>query len=356
MSRGRPNATCCCPLPDMTTTPGIYLLILHLPETGIATTRSGQHFHLEPGWYLYAGSAMNGLAARLRRYFRPVKTVHWHIDALRQHARIVGVGPFISGEPTLEHALADLVSAHPEATPIPGFGASDCRCSTHLFRFPELPETPFLKHLLAVQMEWTVARLARQYDGIRTPVEQFRAPWEILVSCVISLRTRDEVTGPAAARLFAAAPSVHDLAEMDPERIGELIYPAGFYKTKARNLKTIATIIRDQYNGRVPDRKADLMALPGVGIKTANLVLADGFGQNEICVDTHVHRISNRLGWIQTRTPEESESVLKHLLPASIIRDTNGLMVKHGQNICKPMKPLCNRCPVRNLCMTGLQT
>ena len=333
---------------------GVYLLILKLLDDTTVHCKKVR-FDLKAGWYYYCGSAMNGLSARINRHLSDEKKNHWHIDFLLEHGQLQAAVPFVVHDARMEHELAAILHHTPGMTPVPGFGASDCNCNAHLFHSEELVHQPFMKKLFERQMELAVDGLAHQYEGIETPVESFKTPWEILVSCVISLRTKDEVTGPASKRLFQRAPGPDELAQLDPHEIGQLIYPAGFYKTKGTNLKEIARIIRDKHDGRVPDNKRDLLALPGVGIKTANLVLADGYGQYEICVDTHVHRICNRMGWIQTRTPEESENVLKDLLPRSIIRETNGLMVKHGQQICKPHRPYCDRCPITGLCNTGMQ-
>ena len=337
----------------MAATPGVYLIIATLDHPCTIQTR-GRIFELFPGWYYYCGSAMNGLSPRLNSHLSIEKKCHWHIDYLLEKARVAAIAPYIIADKWLEHELAKLLSETREVTAISGFGASDCSCDTHLFHSGSLGIEGVFKRLLARQIEQTVKILRKRYLGIETPVEKFKKPWELLVSCIISLRTKDEVTGPAAARLFREAPGPKELMSLPEKTIETLIFPAGFYKTKARNLKKVAEIIHTEYNDVVPDDKAKLLALPNVGIKTANLVLADGFGHFEICVDTHVHRISNRLGWIRTATPEESEKVLKSLLPESVIREVNGLMVKHGQNICKPLKTLCKDCPIKSLCLTGI--
>ncbi len=334
---------------------GVYLLV-GLLKKSVSLDTGSRIFHLQKGWYYYCGSAMNRLSNRIQRHSRSAgKKFHWHIDYLAARWQFIAAVPYLVADNRLEHQLARILSESPRVRTVQGFGSSDCDCTGHLFTSAQLIDRSVMRDLFRWQMEETAHVLEQQYAGIRTPVEQFRTPWEILVSCIISLRTKDEVTGPAADRLLQTAPGPEKLAEMDPEQIGQLIFPAGFYRTKGRNLRDIARIIRDEWKGRVPDRKDALLALPGVGIKTANLVLADGFGQEEICVDTHVHRICNRLGWIRTDTPEKSEPVLKELLPSSIIRKTNGLMVKHGQNICKPIKPKCPICPVRKLCLTGMK-
>lgn len=337
----------------MVATPGVYLIIATLCRPCTIQTR-GRTFELSPGWYFYCGSAMNGLSQRLNRHFSTEKKHHWHIDYLLDKTRLTAIAPYIVGDNRMEHELANLLSETPGLTGISGFGAGDCNCDTHLFHGDSLCIHGIFQRLFACQIERTVKILRKRYLGIETPVEKFKKPWELLVSCIISLRTKDEVTGPAARRLFREAPGPRELMTLPEERIEKLIFPAGFYRTKARNLKKVAEIIHTEYDDVIPDDKDKLLALPNVGIKTANLVLADGFGHFEICVDTHVHRISNRLGWIHTGTPEESEKALKSLLPKSVIREVNGLMVKHGQNICKPLKTLCKDCPIKSLCFTGI--
>lgn len=175
-------------------------------------------------------------------------------------------------------------------------------------------------------------------------------PFRVLVSTVISLRTKDEVTLRAAQRLFSKAATPARLAALSREEIEKLIYPAGFYRTKARNLKTIAEILITEYRSRVPDEEAKLLALPGVGRKTANLVLNLGYGIPAICVDTHVHRISNRMGWVVTRTPEETEFALMKILPRKYWIEINELLVRFGQQLCRPIGPFCSRCPLTGHC------
>jgi endonuclease-3 len=184
-----------------------------------------------------------------------------------------------------------------------------------------------------------------------TEVEQeLRSPFFILVSCIISLRTKDEVTNPASRRLFALAPIPEKLAALSRETIAETIYPAGFYKNKARQLKEIGQILSTRHEGRVPSDEKQLLALPGVGRKTANLVLGLGFGAAAICVDTHVHRISNRLGWVSTRDQHETERELQKLLPKDLWTPINDLLVTFGQNHCHPTSPRCSTCCLSELC------
>ena len=180
--------------------------------------------------------------------------------------------------------------------------------------------------------------------------ETSRSPFRRLVACVISLRTKDEGTAEASRRLFELAPTPDSLAELEEERIARAIYPAGFYNTKAAQLREIGRIIRDNFNSEVPASETDLLAMKGVGRKTANLVLGLGFGIPAICVDTHVHRISNRLGIVSTNTPEQTERALMEVLPRDLWVPINDLLVTFGQNRCHPTSPRCTGCPLEDLC------
>ncbi len=203
-------------------------------------------------------------------------------------------------------------------------------------------------------MRRVVRRIAR-CEGL-TPAAMTRLaarrhdPYEVLVGTVISLRTRDEVTVVATKRLLAFAPEPAKLERLDAKRIEAAIYPAGFYRTKARHLRAIARILRVEHGGRVPATMEELLALPGVGRKTANLVLLLGFGIPALCVDTHVHRISNRLGFVATRNPTETETVLRERLPQALWWSYNELLVSFGKSVCTPLSPRCSTCPAREDC------
>lgn len=177
-----------------------------------------------------------------------------------------------------------------------------------------------------------------------------RSPFHLLVSCVISLRTKDEVTHNASRRLYELANTPTELAALDEGAIASAIYPAGFYNTKAGQLRRIATILIDSHGGEVPADEAAMLELPGVGRKTANLVLGLGFDIPAICVDTHVHRISNRLGLVETKTPDATEKALQVVLPKDLWIDINDLLVTFGQNRCHPTSPKCTGCPLDDLC------
>jgi len=175
-------------------------------------------------------------------------------------------------------------------------------------------------------------------------------PFLLLVSCLLSLRTRDYVSLAASIRLFEHAQTPQELLALNAHTIEQLIYPTGFYRQKTKQLHAICTVLLKRFKGKVPHNEKDLLTLPGVGPKTTNLVLSLAFDIPAICVDTHVHRISNRLGLVATDTPEETEIALKTLLPQRYWSEFNSLMVMYGQNICVPISPLCSQCPLLSLC------
>jgi len=175
-------------------------------------------------------------------------------------------------------------------------------------------------------------------------------PFRVLVSCILSLRTKDEVTAAASRRLFALADDPRSMLALSEKKIAEAIYPVGFYNTKARNIRAICRLLLEKHGGRVPDDLEALLALPGVGRKTANLVVTMGHGKPGICVDTHVHRISNRWGLVRTKTPEKTEAALREVLPRRYWIRFNNLLVKFGQSCCTPISPRCSECPVAQDC------
>lgn len=179
---------------------------------------------------------------------------------------------------------------------------------------------------------------------------KFKSPFLVLISCLLSLRTKDAVTSRASFRLFKLARTQQAMARLRAADIEKAIYPAGFYRTKARRIKEICQTLIDKFSSRVPHTLEELLSLKGVGRKTANLVLAEGFGLLGVCVDTHVHRITNRLGYCETRTPEETEMRLRNKLPKRHWIAYNRLLVTWGQNICKPISPLCSACAISAYC------
>jgi len=177
-----------------------------------------------------------------------------------------------------------------------------------------------------------------------------RDPFRVLIACLLSLRTKDETTGPASERLFALADTPAVMLRLSASRIERAIFPVGFYRTKARVILGVCRDLLEHFGSRVPDTIDELLTLKGVGRKTANLVVTVGFGKPGICVDIHVHRISNRLGYVRTRAPEETEVALRARLPRRYWIGYNDLLVSFGQNVCAPVSPKCSICPVRGLC------
>ena len=198
----------------------------------------------------------------------------------------------------------------------------------------------------------TLTRTSRRWSptAVGIVAHESRDPFQVLVSCLISLRTKDEVTGEASARLFRLARTPRTMVGLSASIIARAIYPAGFYRTKARTIREICRTLLARHGSQVPATMEELLALKGVGRKTANLVLTIGFGMPGICVDTHVHRISNRLGIVDTNTPEQTESALRQVLPRRYWIPYNDLLVTFGQNLCKPISPLCSACPVHADC------
>ena len=200
-----------------------------------------------------------------------------------------------------------------------------------------------------------IERLRGVYSQWKEPIvtklsRKRRDPFRVLVSCVLSLRTQDKTTAEATKRLMERAPTPEGILDLSEEEIASLIYPVGFYNTKARNLKEISRVLVEEHGGEVPRDMEELLKLKGVGRKTANLVLTKGFGLPGICVDTHVHRITNRWGYVKTKTPEETEMALREKLPKQYWIEINDLLVAFGQNLCRPISPFCSRCPVGEFC------
>ena len=197
--------------------------------------------------------------------------------------------------------------------------------------------------------------LRREAPKWDTPIvtlmaETYESPFRVLVSCTLSLRTLDSTTAKASHRLFAVADTPQAMLKLTAKQIEKLIYPVGFYKTKAKNILDNCRVLVDQYGGKVPDEIDELLKLKGVGRKTANLVVTLGYKKPGICVDTHVHRISNRWGYIETKTPEKTEFTLRDKLPLQYWIEYNDLLVSFGQHLCRPISPLCSQCPVRKYC------
>lgn len=181
-------------------------------------------------------------------------------------------------------------------------------------------------------------------------MDSFKNPYLVLIACILSLRTNDKTTYPATLRMLELAKTPKEMKNVSQEELAKAIYPVGFYENKAKQIIELSKIIDEELNGQVPDEIEDLIRFKGVGRKTANLVLSLGFNKPAICVDVHVHRIFNRLGYIKTKTPEETEFALREKLPQKYWIDINTLLVTHGQNVCKPIKPKCLECPIAGYC------
>jgi len=187
--------------------------------------------------------------------------------------------------------------------------------------------------------------------SVTTVAENYRYdPWAVLVSTILSLRTKDEVTLAASKKILETAKSPAEMNAMKAEKIEKLIYPVGFYRNKAASLKKISAILLEQYGGKVPASMDALLALPGVGRKTANLVLTEAFDLDALCVDIHVHRISNRCGWLKSKNPDETEMILRKIMPVKYWKRINSLLVLYGQKLCRPVSPFCSRCVIKKHC------
>ena len=181
-------------------------------------------------------------------------------------------------------------------------------------------------------------------------MDSFNNPYLVLIGCILSLRTNDKTTYPATLRMLELAKTPQEMMKVNVKDLAKAIYPVGFYENKAKQIIELSRQIVEELDGKVPDEIEKLCKFNGVGRKTANLVLARGFNKPAICVDVHVHRIFNRLGYVKTKTPEETEFALRKKLPKKYWIDINTLIVTHGQNVCKPIKPNCSVCPIEQYC------
>ncbi len=203
-------------------------------------------------------------------------------------------------------------------------------------------------------IHWAIRAVREMVEEWREPavtqVSRRCDPFKVLIACVLSLRTKDEVTAQASSRLFAEADTPEAILCLSERKIADLIYPAGFYRTKSKNIRKICSILLERYDGKVPQEIDELLELPGVGRKTANLVVTIGYRLPGICVDTHVHRISNRWGYVETRTPDQTEFTLREHLPKKYWIEFNDLLVTFGQNLCVPISPRCSLCRLSRSC------
>ena len=197
--------------------------------------------------------------------------------------------------------------------------------------------------------------LRREVSKWQTPIvtvvaQSSESPFHVLISCILSLRTQDATTAQASRRLFALANTPAEMLKLTARKIEKAIFPVGFYRTKAKNIRAICRALREKYSGKVPDEIDELLKLKGVGRKTANLVVTLGYRKPGICVDTHVHRISNRWGYVRTKNPKETEFALRAKLPTQYWIEYNDLLVTFGQHLCRPISPMCSRCQVKKYC------
>ena len=209
---------------------------------------------------------------------------------------------------------------------------------------------PYLEEIFTI--------LKKELQNTKLPVvadsqwdKTINTPYKTLISCILSLRTKDEITEKASYNLLKKYNSPEKILKLSEKQIQKLIYPTGFYKTKTKRIKEISKTIIEKYNGKVPQDFNELIKLKGVGRKTANIVMLYGFKKTGyLPIDTHCHRIPNRLGWIQTKNPEQTETELKKILPKKYWDDFNHLFVKFGQTTCLPISPLCSKCPINKYC------
>jgi endonuclease-3 len=197
--------------------------------------------------------------------------------------------------------------------------------------------------------------LRREVPKWETPIvtlmaETYESPFRVLISCILSLRTQDATTAQASHRLFALADTPEAMLKLTTQKIAKLIYPVGFYRTKAKVIRDVCQVLMRDYSGRIPDDIDELLKFKGVGRKTANLVVTLGYRKPGICVDTHVHRISNRWGYVKTTTPEKTEFALRDKLPKPYWIEYNDLLVSFGQHLCRPISPVCSQCPIERYC------
>jgi len=215
--------------------------------------------------------------------------------------------------------------------------------------------SPFGTAMRETNIQAALRILRREVSQWQEPVvgvvaKESGDPFRILIACVLSLRTKDQTTAEASRRLFSLASDPSNMLRLSRRRIERAIYPVGFYRTKAKQIHEICRRLLTEYDGRVPDSLEELLTLKGVGRKTANLVVTVAFGKPGICVDTHVHRISNRWGYVKTKTPEDTEQALRRKLPRRYWITFNDLLVPFGQNLCQPVSPYCSRCKLVKYC------
>ena len=325
---------------------GCYLLTLWLPAgQSLNFGRCSRAF--AAGYYAYCGSAQGGLRGRLARHLRSSRRPHWHIDSLLAKSTVVDLQAWFDRNRQAECSRARDVENWPGAESVEGFGAGDCACRSHLTYFRERPLSSLRAPAMLSHLAPTYGFLNQRYHR---QMMWERDPFQTLIGCILSLRTQDPVTEKAMKRLFEKYSEPAGLLAAPIPEVAKLIYPVGMYNQKARTINRIAGLILERFAGQTPCEIDDLLELPGVGRKTANLVRSFAFGLDAICVDTHVHRICNRWGLVRTATPEQSETELRRILPRQYWIETNHLLVQHGQSLCRPLRPKCPPCGLREYC------
>lgn len=205
------------------------------------------------------------------------------------------------------------------------------------------------------KIEKVVSMVKKEVRKFKNPIvtevaNLSKSPYKVLISCLLSLRTKDDVTAMASSKLFKKADNPKKMLKLSRKEIEKLIYPVGFYKVKAKRIKEISKTLLEKYNGNVPDKMEELLELKGVGRKTANICMVYAFNKQHLPIDVHCHRIPNRLGWVKTKNPEQTEQALMKIIPKKYWLDFNNNFVTFGQNICTPISPKCSICPVRKYC------
>jgi endonuclease III len=219
-----------------------------------------------------------------------------------------------------------------------------------------------MKNPIPFDINYIYKILQKEFKKYHMPVVELiqletNDPFKVLITTILSARTKDQTTAAAAKKLFLAVADFSDLDKVPLSRLEKLIYPVGFYRTKARMLKQLPGAVEKLFNGKIPDDVDELTKLPGVGRKTANLVVAVGFDKPAICVDVHVHRICNRLGYLKTKNPFETEMTLRKILPVKLWTTFNSYLVSFGQHTCAPINPKCSLCPIARYCArVGVKT
>lgn len=208
--------------------------------------------------------------------------------------------------------------------------------------------------MMKKEIEKVLKILGKKYSSTdKTTLNRMRKnpeAFKILISCLLSLRTQDKNTKIASEKLFKVANTPKEIISLPIKKLENLIFSSGHYKKKTRILKSVSREILERFNGKIPETKEELMSIKFVGPKTANIVLAFAFGKEALPIDTHCHRIPNRIGWIKTKTPEQTEKELEKILPRKYWADFNAIFVQFGQTICKPVSPFCSKCPIEKYC------